>query len=43
VLLPRRRFAEGQTAFLRELRDLLPVIVGSHRPAAAAASGGAAL
>ena len=29
VRLPRRRFAEGQTAFLRELRELLPVIVGS--------------
>ena len=40
VRLPRRRFAEGQTAFLRELRELLPVIVGPQREAAA--SGGAA-
>ncbi|HEU0028436.1 MAG TPA: transcription-repair coupling factor [Ktedonobacterales bacterium] len=41
VRLPRRRFAEGQTRFLQELRDLLPVIVGSHLPVATA-SGGAA-
>ncbi|HEX9038796.1 MAG TPA: transcription-repair coupling factor [Ktedonobacterales bacterium] len=38
VRLPRRRFAEGQTAFLSELRDLLPLIVGSHREKASAGS-----
>jgi transcription-repair coupling factor (superfamily II helicase) len=31
VRLPRRRFAEGQTAFLGELRELLHLIAGSHR------------
>jgi transcription-repair coupling factor (superfamily II helicase) len=41
VRLPRRRFAEGQTAFLRELRELLPVIVGAHREPAVAGTGAA--
>ena len=39
VRLPRRRFAEGQTAFLEELRELLPLIVGSSRLTAAASTG----
>jgi hypothetical protein len=39
VRLPRRRFADQQTHFLEELRELLPVITGSSRAVAAAPGG----